>query len=90
MNGRQGMVEDVVFSTGDHPNHDRVANLMLCANVLAFPATPVRFSLQSQIVELGSFSNNQKNKSGASVVRYNGNSSVCVSLGLSCHEKRKA
>ena len=37
MNGSQGIVIDIVFSPGDHPNHDRVENRMPCAIIIDFP-----------------------------------------------------
>ena len=37
MNGSQGTVENIVFSMGDHPNHDRVANRMPSAVIITFP-----------------------------------------------------
>ena len=37
MNGSQGIVVDIVYAQGDHPNHDCVANRMPCAVVVDFP-----------------------------------------------------
>ena len=37
MNGSQGKVVDIVFSPGDHPNHDRVASRLPCAVIVDFP-----------------------------------------------------
>lgn len=37
MNGSQGIVKDIVFAPGDHPNHDRVENRMPYAIVIDFP-----------------------------------------------------
>ncbi len=68
MNGSQGTVVDIVFATGDHPNHDLVANRMPIAVIVNFLAIVALSFFQSRTVAHGSLSN-QKNKSAANVLR---------------------